>query len=144
MLKCPIQPEEVTGNQKALVDFRGSGQQLYDLTHIQNCVAQKYPSEVISEQFNFIEDSMRKTFAEKEECPLCLNTGIYNQPNGEDDFDKEYCDCEIGQKLEIAAKEDDEDYKSECLKGCLCDKCMTEGDRLHDERSDNELQDELE
>ena len=82
-------------------------------------------------------------------CEKCFDTGIYNKPNGKDDFDKEYCECPTGKDIkgltekamEESESEDNEDLKHD--KDCLCDNCMTEGDRLHDEEDDNKLQDEL-
>ena len=36
----------------------------------------------------------------QKQCPYCEGTGIRHIANGEDDYDAEYCDCPIGQKLQ--------------------------------------------
>ena len=33
-------------------------------------------------------------------CIKCEGSGIYYRPNGEDDFDHEYCDCPEGKRAE--------------------------------------------
>jgi hypothetical protein len=91
--------------RKMYFDWKGSGQQLYDLTHIQ-----KYPSEVISEQFNFIENSLKNTIMENknDECGKCFGSGKLTISNLTDDFDVEYCTCPIGRELEAQRDSDSE------------------------------------
>ena len=39
-------------------------------------------------------------------CKLCEGKGYILVPNGEDDFDKEYCDCSAGMRLQDSMEEE--------------------------------------
>ena len=36
-----------------------------------------------------------------EECQLCNDSGVWLAPNEQDDYDKEICQCEVGQNLAL-------------------------------------------
>jgi len=51
---------------------------------------------------------LKNELIKEQNCPYCGGTGIVDTPNGEDDYDEDYCQCSAGIRLQKQneAKED--------------------------------------